>query len=142
MSRRTEVPAHYMLVEWAQAVKLGVFQALGWRGGVMSDEPVSKSQGLSKSNAAQVAALESMRREGWDRAATVNSSMILAYRQSPYQVGLLQYRYLWPGSWQEQAQRLGIEKHAYESHVNSALYLVNSGLIQIRDRDEREKKRA
>lgn len=146
MAKRTRAMIDQMLKEWAEARGLGVLDGLGWKGGLMAEEPTPRAQGRSKSNAAQAAELGALRAAGYADAVLVDGAMELVKLSCPVQVSFLQFRYLIPGSWMEQTRTLaktmpGVTEQAYRAHVESALYLISAELIVVRDGDERTQER-
>ncbi|MEH6812909.1 MAG: hypothetical protein V7677_10315 [Motiliproteus sp.] len=135
MDKQRAAQLDRMLMEWAQAEKEGVFESLGWHGG-MDAEPAAKSVGSSPSNRAQVAALTTLRRNGHADAVLIHGAIALAMSENRRAIMAVKYRYLAKGTWQQQADALslccgGMSKDAFRQYVKAGIYAIEAELQTI-----------
>lgn len=143
MDKRRKTELHGMMKDWARAYEAGVFESMGWKAGGWE---IMSGGGTGRPASLQVNEIHRLRRAGHTDAVLVQSALLLAVAENRRPILALKFRYLSPGTWEEQADQLamiagGMTLDAYRIYVKAGLHALDAELRAIENSVERVARR-
>lgn len=135
--RMAEVEA--AMEAWTKAHTEGLFEEIGWSGGIMGQWIEYRGQpprgtGNDQSNLGMIRAIEKMEREEVAKALHTQGALTRAMMEARKPVQLLMLRYLRGGTKAQRADEMGLSIKAYSRLIDCAMELM---VIELRQNSRR-----